>query len=63
LLLLDIDGVLNPFAAKSCPPAMSPTAGGVGRRGLRPEHGQALLALAERWFSGTCLDPANTFDR
>jgi hypothetical protein len=53
LLLLDIDGVLNPWAAAACPPgyvAHRFRAGWRRRRQawLRPEHGPELLGLAER---------------
>ncbi|HEX6352141.1 HAD domain-containing protein [Actinophytocola sp.] len=54
LLLLDIDGVLNPWAARTCPPgyvAHHFRRGWWGQRRqawLRPEHGPALRGLAER---------------
>jgi hypothetical protein len=55
LLLLDIDGVLNPWAAESCPPGYGEHRFRVGRwrrrsrqAWLRPEHGPALRGLAER---------------
>jgi hypothetical protein len=53
LLLLDIDGVLNPWAADSCPPGYVEHRFRIGWRRtrlawLRPEHGPALRDLAER---------------
>lgn len=53
ILLLDIDGVLNPWAAESCPSGYVPYRFRVRWRyrrqaWLRPEHGPALLGLAER---------------
>jgi HAD domain in Swiss Army Knife RNA repair proteins len=54
LLLLDVDGPLNPWAARSAPPGFAEhryRASRWGRRltvRLNPRHGRDLLELAER---------------
>jgi Swiss Army Knife RNA repair-like protein len=53
LLLLDIDGVLNPWAAPTCPPGYVEHRFRAGWRRTRqawlcPEHGPALRGLADR---------------
>jgi hypothetical protein len=48
LLLLDIDGVLNPWAAAECPAGYVAHQWRRRRAWLRPEHGPVLCDLAER---------------
>jgi hypothetical protein len=48
LLFLDIDGVLNPWAARDCPDGYVAHRWRRRRAWLRPEHGPELLGLAER---------------
>lgn len=63
VLLIDVDGVLNPFAARRTKPAftMHQLAGYPVR--LNPAHGPALLAFADRFdlvWATTWEDQANT---
>lgn len=65
LLFLDIDGVLNPWAAPACPPGYTEHRWRRRKAWLAPEHGPALLALAENaglelvWAT-SWADDANT---
>lgn len=47
LLFLDIDGVLNPWAAPACPPGYTEHRWRRRKAWLSPAHGTALRALAE----------------
>ncbi|MDH6136503.1 hypothetical protein P3T37_005931 [Kitasatospora sp. MAA4] len=51
LLLLDVDGVLNPFAAASCPPGFREYRFFPGEDEVRlnRDHGRWLVTLAERY--------------
>jgi HAD domain in Swiss Army Knife RNA repair proteins len=51
LLLLDVDGVLNPFAAPACPPGYEEHEFFAGEEPVRlcPAHGPWLAALAMRF--------------
>jgi hypothetical protein len=63
LLFLDIDGVLNPWAAPACPPGYTEHRWRTRKAWLSPAHGPALLALTEHvdlvWASSWAGD-ANT---
>ena len=63
LLLIDVDGVLNPFAAKRCPAGyVEEQIAGFPVR-LRAADGPALLAYADRFelaWATTWEDQANT---
>ncbi|MFC4854020.1 HAD domain-containing protein [Actinophytocola glycyrrhizae] len=48
LVFLDIDGVLNPWAAQVCPPGYTEHRWRARKAWLSSAHGPALLALAER---------------
>lgn len=64
-LFLDVDGVLNPWAAAGCPPGHAEHRWRRRKAWLSRTHGPALLALAERadlelvWAS-SWADDANT---
>jgi len=65
LLLLDVDGVLNPFAADVCPPEYQEHALFEGEEPVRlcPAHGQWIRELADRfrivWATGWGEDANN----
>jgi hypothetical protein len=63
LLFLDIDGVLNPWAAPACPPGYIEHRWRSRKAWLSPAHGKALLALTDHvdlvWAT-SWADDANT---
>jgi hypothetical protein len=62
LLLLDIDGVLNPFAAPACPPGYTQHDIFPGEKPVRlyPAHGSWLQELATRSSSHGAPTPTGS---
>jgi hypothetical protein len=47
LILLDLDGVLNPFAATTCPPGYPEHAGSTGPVSTASSRGLARISLTQ----------------